>query len=81
MFAAHGLQLEDVRAHVRVARGGESMFAWPNTWWRTFAPKLVEMGELDQADCDQLMSDLIQIERGEGFLQCPPVYEFLATRR
>ena len=22
-----------------------------------------------------------QIERGEGFLQCPPVYEFLATRR
>ena len=81
MFAAHGLQLEDVRAHVRVARGGESMFAWPNTWWRTFAPKLVEMGELDQTDCDELVSDLERIERGDGFLQCPPVYEFVAIRR
>ena len=81
MFEAHGLQLEHVRAHVRIARGGESMFAWPNTWWRTFAPKLVAMGELAQADCDELFSDLARIEAGEGFLQCPPVYEFVATRR
>ena len=81
MFEAHGLHLDDVRVHARVARGGESMFAWPNTWWRTFAPKLVEKGERAQADCDELMTDLERIERGEGFLQCPPVYEFVATRR
>jgi hypothetical protein len=56
------------------------MFAWPDTWWRTFGPKLVEMGELRQQDCDELLADLERIAAGEGFLQCPPVYEFLATR-
>lgn len=81
MFEAHGLQLDEVRAHVRIARGGESMFAWPDTWWRTFAPKLVAMGELAQADCDELITDLERVAAGEGFLQCPPVYEFVATKR
>ena len=81
IFARHGLHLDHVRAHVRVARGGESMFAWPDTWWRTFAPKLVAMGELEQADCDELLADLDRVGAGEGFLQCPPVYEFVATRR
>jgi ubiquinone/menaquinone biosynthesis C-methylase UbiE len=81
LFEEHGLQLDHVRSHVRVARGGESMFAWPNTWWRTFAPKLVAMGELAQASCDQLIADLERVEAGDGFLQCPPVYEFHATRR
>lgn len=80
LFAEHGLRLDDVRAHVRVARGDQSMFAWPDTWWRTFAPKLVEMGEMSQADCDELIHDLERIAAGEGFLQCPPVYEFVATR-
>lgn len=80
MFKAHGLRLDDVRAHLRVARGNDSMFAWPNTWWHTFAPKLVAMGELKQSDCDELIADLKKIENGEGFVQCPPVYEFLATK-
>ncbi|MCK5943646.1 MAG: methyltransferase domain-containing protein [Planctomycetes bacterium] len=80
MFAEHGLRLDEVQAHVRVARGDDSMFAWPDTWWRTFAPKLVEMGELAQQDCDELIADLERVAAGEGFVQCPPVYEFIATR-
>lgn len=80
LFAAHGLRLDEVRTHVRVARGGDTMFAWPDTWWRTYAPKLVAMGELAQADCDQLIADLEAIQGGEGFVQCPPVYELIATR-
>ncbi|MFK7740879.1 MAG: methyltransferase domain-containing protein [Planctomycetota bacterium] len=81
MMAAHGLELEHVQAHVRVARGSETMFAWPNTWWRTFAPKLVAMGELSEETCAELLRDLDAIAAGEGFLQCPPVYEFVATKR
>ena len=29
----------------------------------------------------ELFADLERIEAGEGFLQCPPLYEFIATRR
>lgn len=80
LFAKHGLRLDEIRPHLRVARGSDSMFAWPNTWWRTFGPKLVAMGELSQADCDELIADLESIADGNGFVQCPPVYEFLATK-
>ena len=76
----HGMRVDEVCAHTRIARGSDSMFAWPNTWWHTFAPKLVAMGELQQRDCDELFADLKQIEEGNGFVQCPPVYEFLATK-
>lgn len=80
MLAAHGFELEFVQAHVRVARGGDTMFAWPDTWWRTFAPKLVAMGELAQEDCDRLLRDLDELPGDGGFVQCPPVYEFVAVR-
>jgi SAM-dependent methyltransferase len=80
MLERCGLRLESVRAHLRVARGSDTMFAWPNTWWHTFAPKLVAMGELAQSDCDELIDDLKKIENGEGFVQCPTVYEFIATK-
>lgn len=80
MFARHGLRLDEMHAHARVARGRDGMFAWPDSWWRTYAPKLVAMGELSQADCDELIRDLEAIRTGFGFVQCPPVYEFVATR-
>ncbi len=80
MFEKRGFRLDDVRAHLRVARGSDTMFAWPNTWWHSFGPKLVAMGELAQSDCDELIDDLKKIEDGEGFVQCPAVYEFIATK-
>lgn len=80
MLADHGLRLDDIRAHLRVARGRDTMFAWPKTWWHTFAPKLVAMGELEQSDCDELIDDIAELEKSNGFLQCPAVYEFLATK-
>ena len=80
LFAQHGLRLDELQVHTRVARGSDSMFAWVDSWWRTFAPKLVGMGLLAQRDCDDLVRDLEAVRGGAGFVQCPPVYEFVATR-
>ncbi|MBL8724407.1 MAG: methyltransferase domain-containing protein [Planctomycetes bacterium] len=80
--AAHGLEVEHLQVHVRAARGTDAMFAWLDTWWRTFAPKLVAMGLLAQADCDELFGDLAEIQRDPTrFVQCPSVYELVARRR
>jgi ubiquinone/menaquinone biosynthesis C-methylase UbiE len=82
MFVEHGLRLDHVTVHTRVARGSDSMFAWPDTWWRTFAPKLVGMGMLAQRDCDELISDLTRARTSPSeFVQCPPVYELIATKQ
>lgn len=81
MLAAHGFCIEHLQAHQRIARGTDAMFAWPDTWWRTFAPKLVGMGLLAAADCEQLLADLDTIRRSEGeFVVCPTVYEVVARK-
>ncbi|MBL8754471.1 MAG: class I SAM-dependent methyltransferase [Planctomycetes bacterium] len=81
MLVAHGFRIEHMVAHQRIARGSDAMFAWPDTWWRTFAPKLVTMGLLQAADCAELLRDLDAIRASESaFVVCPAVYEIVARR-
>jgi hypothetical protein len=81
MLAAHGFRLEAIVPHNRVARGQDAMFAWIDSWWRTFAPKLVGMGLLAAADCERLLADLAEVERsGTDWVQCPVVYELVARK-
>ncbi|HEX6812283.1 MAG TPA: methyltransferase domain-containing protein [Planctomycetota bacterium] len=82
IFAEHGMRLVHLTVHARIARGSDSMFAWVDTWWRTFAPKLVGMGLLAKDDCDELIADLTRArESSSEFIQCPPVYELIATKQ
>lgn len=82
MLVDSGFEVAHIAVHHRVARRGDTMLQWPLTWWRTYAPKLVAMGELRQEECDELLADLAEIEHSSvDFIQCPPVYEILATRR
>ena len=57
------------------------MFGWVDTWWHTFAPKLVGMGLLAEADAHGLLAELSSM-RGDPlrFAHCPPVYEVIARR-
>jgi SAM-dependent methyltransferase len=82
----HGFTIELIQVHQRIARGGQSpadpMLAWPLTWWRTYAPKLVSMGLIKQSECDEALDDLARIERDPArFIVCPPVYEVIARKR
>lgn len=77
----HGLRVRHMRVIQRMARWGEPMWHWPDQWWRTFAPKLVAMGFLAQAECDELIGDLDEARRTPGsFLVPPPVYEMIAEK-
>ncbi len=86
-----GFELTHLEMHARLARCGMSagsgpndvwndpLMAWPMTWWRTYAPKLVQMGQLTQAECDQGLQELAVMERDPfAFVVCPPVYELIA---
>ncbi len=89
LLIKHNFEVLHLSVHQRVARGGtrpdgstDPMLAWPLTWWRTFAPKLVAMGSITQVQCDEALSDLAAIEHDEmRFIVCPPVYEVIARRR
>src|SRR4051812_4770727 len=45
----HGFVLEHLQVHQRVARRGDSMWHWTDSWWRSYTPKLVKMGYLTEA--------------------------------
>jgi ubiquinone/menaquinone biosynthesis C-methylase UbiE len=75
-----GFKEKYFEVHSRTPRGGgcDSMIAWPVTWWKTYAPKLVSLGKLSQDTCDQALADISRLERDpEMFFVCPPVYEFI----
>jgi SAM-dependent methyltransferase len=77
-----GFEVVHMTAHARVARPSDTMFHWPEVWWNTYAPKLVTMGYLEQAECDALLQHLRDIRHSnEHFIQCPIVYEFIAEKR
>jgi len=82
MFASHGLEVEHIAVHQRAARGADPMFAWPDSWWRTWAPKLVATGYLAQAECDGLLADLAAMASDRTrYILPPPVTEIIAVKR
>ncbi len=82
MLTRHGFTIEHLAVHQRLARGHDTMFQWVDVWWRIYAPKLVEMNLLSQADCDQLMLDLAAVrDSPTDFVMPPPVYELIAVKQ
>ncbi|MBL8889341.1 MAG: methyltransferase domain-containing protein [Planctomycetaceae bacterium] len=78
IFANHGCECVHLTTHARIARGTDTMFHWPELWWQIYAPKLVAMGYLSDADCQELLSLIDSIEQDPNrFIHCPTVYEFV----
>ncbi|MGQ0628256.1 MAG: methyltransferase domain-containing protein [Phycisphaerales bacterium] len=81
LMSQAGLRVERIEVHQRLARGTDTMFQWPDVWWRIYAPKLVEMGLLAQSDCDELIRDLETIAGDPTqYVVCPPVYEVIGVK-
>ena len=71
----------DVIERVVLGGGQDSTAAWPLSWWRSYGPKLVQIGKLSQTDCEQALNDLNRLENSDDcFFVCPPVFEFIAEK-
>lgn len=76
-----GMSVRSVEAHQRIARPGESMFEWPETWWRTYTPKLVGMGLLSEQEAQETLDELTAMAReSNDFWICPAVLEIVARK-
>lgn len=83
LLHATGFEVLNLDVHQRIARGGglDSTLAWPLTWWRTYGPKLVQLGKLSKQDCNDAMDDLDDIESNpDRFFVCPPLYDIMAIK-
>jgi len=86
LLAGAGFAVRHLAVHARIARGSasgppDSMFHWMASWWRIYAPKLVELGTLGAGDCAELLADIARAEQSDTeFVACPTVYEIVAER-
>lgn len=82
LLDAAGFDLVHLEIHQRVARPGETMWHWVDTWWRIYTPKLLQMGYITQQDHDDMFATLDQLAQSRtDYVVPPPVYEILAVRR
>ena len=81
LLEAQGFALEHLEVHQRVARRGDPMWTWAETWWRSYTPKLKKMGYLDEPGERAFHRDFDAMSRERDFLVLPPVFEVMARKR
>lgn len=81
MLIKHGFRIDHLDVVQRIARPGSSMWHWPQSFWNTFVPRLVEMGFITEEDRVAFEKSWADAALDPGsFVQMPPVYELIATR-
>ncbi len=76
-----GFRVDDLRVDQRVARPGESMWAWPDSFWVTFVPRLVANGYITEKERKVFFEQWHEAAADpDTFFALPPVYEIVATQ-
>lgn len=82
MLEAAGFDVTHLGVNQRIARPGEPMWHWPQTFWHNFLPVLVGMGLLTEAQRQEWLRDWDELSRTPGaFALLPPVFDLVAVKR
>lgn len=81
MLAGLGLRVREIRPIVRAARPGTSLWQWPTTFFHGYAPKLVQMGFLTNAERLAFEAEWREwSDNPNAFFSTPPVYDIIAEK-
>lgn len=81
LFRQAGLEVERVELIARSARPGDSMWSWPDTFFRGYVPMLTEAGHLAPADADAWLAEWNErCGDPDTFMLLPPVWEIIGRR-
>jgi ubiquinone/menaquinone biosynthesis C-methylase UbiE len=81
LFRKHGLELTHLAVNERIAQPHSSMWAWPDAFWASYLPRLVEMGEITREEqkafeaCWSEASD-----DPDSFMLLPPVFDVVGVK-
>lgn len=79
--ARHGLEIRDIRCHARIARPGDLLWQWPETFFANFIPRLIEQGHFTQEEADAFAQEWKRRRADPSSFFCvPPVYEMIAAK-
>jgi ubiquinone/menaquinone biosynthesis C-methylase UbiE len=81
MFLDNGFTIEHIGVVQRIARPGSSLWHWPNSFWQTFLPRLVESGFITAEDRQAFEQTWEEASKDPAsFVQLPPVYELIVVK-
>ncbi|MCC6738145.1 MAG: methyltransferase domain-containing protein [Planctomycetia bacterium] len=82
LFRKHGLDVTHLAVDHRVARPGDAMFTWPDTFFRGYVPLLVQYGFLKQPEADAFLAEWnARSKNPDVFVFLPPVFEVIGAKR
>lgn len=83
----HGLEVKHLSVNDRLARPpaanmGTTIWAWPDSFFRNFVPRLVEMGHLTSDDAAAFHEAWAEASRNpDAFMFLPPVFDLIAIKQ
>ncbi len=78
----HGLEVEHLSINERVARPGNMIWHWPDSFWSNYVPRLVEQGCLTADEQREFMACWAEASSDpDTFMFLPPLYDVLAVKR
>lgn len=81
LFEKHGFVVEHLDVSQRIARPGSTLWHWPNSFWQTFIPKLVESGFITGEDMQAFNKVWADASNDSAsFIVLPPVFELVVRR-
>lgn len=82
LFRKHGLELADIRLNQRVARPNSTIWAWPDSFWKSYLPRMVEMGVITTGDRDAFENAWrTACQNPDAFMLLPPVFDLVAVKK
>lgn len=81
MFLDNGLEVREIRPILRVARPGDLLWQWPDTFFRNYVPRMVAAGFLTPADQKAFDEDWERRARDPAsFFVTPPVFDIVGVK-
>lgn len=77
-----GFEIREIVPITRVANSGSTLWHWPETFYRIFTPKMVELGLLAAADEKQFWRDWEERKTNpNAYLMTPPFWDIVAVKK
>lgn len=81
LCAEAGLRVTRLEVHQRITRPGDSMWAWPDSFWKNFIPRLAQTGHLTAREAGDFFETWKRVSADpHTFMLLPAVFEFIAEK-
>ncbi|MEI6272272.1 MAG: methyltransferase domain-containing protein [Phycisphaerae bacterium] len=78
---AHGFEIDSTKPIARAARPHDPLWQWPAGFIRTYLPRLIELGQVDNAFAANVLAELARAEQDpQSIMLTPTVLEIIARK-